>query len=57
MISQWSNLYLPPEFAFDLVANSQGIISLGVGEPDFATPQHIRKASITAINRGKLPYL
>ncbi|MGI6552944.1 MAG: aminotransferase class I/II-fold pyridoxal phosphate-dependent enzyme [Bacillota bacterium] len=41
---------------FDLVANSQGIISLGVGEPDFATPQHIRKASITAINRGKTSY-
>ena len=26
---------------FDIVANTKGVISLGVGEPDFVTPWHI----------------
>ena len=31
---------------FDIVQNTPGVISLGVGEPDFATPWHIREAAI-----------
>ncbi|MDD3898275.1 MAG: pyridoxal phosphate-dependent aminotransferase, partial [Syntrophomonadaceae bacterium] len=29
---------------FDLVTQTEGVISLGVGEPDFVTPWHIREA-------------
>lgn len=32
------------------------IISLGVGEPDFDTPDHIKQAAITAINQGATKY-
>ena len=31
---------------FDLAAEMEGVISLGVGEPDFVTPDHIRKVGI-----------
>ena len=31
---------------FDLVAGQKDILSLGVGEPDFVTPWHIRDAGI-----------
>ena len=41
---------------FDLVAQSKGIISLGVGEPDFTTPQHIRDAAIRSLDNGKTAY-
>ena len=41
---------------FDLVAASKGVISLGVGEPDFVTPWHIREAAIYAIERGQTSY-
>lgn len=41
---------------FDLVAQSQGIISLGVGEPDFTTPWHIRDAGLHAIEKGRTTY-
>ena len=43
---------------FELVAalKGQGVISLGVGEPDFVTPQHIRDASIAAIQKGRTSY-
>jgi aminotransferase len=41
---------------FDLVAQARGIISLGVGEPDFATPWHIREAAIYAIEQGRTTY-
>jgi len=43
---------------FDLVSNaSKGeIISLGVGEPDFATPWTICEEAITAIERGQTAY-
>src|SRR5437016_2517050 len=34
----------------------EGVISLGVGEPDFATPWHIREAAIYAIERGNTTY-
>lgn len=41
---------------FDLVASSQGIISLGVGEPDFVTPWRVREAGIYSIERGHTTY-
>lgn len=41
---------------FDLSAGNQDIISLGVGEPDFVTPEHIRKACIEALNKGVTGY-
>ncbi|HYE31762.1 MAG TPA: aminotransferase class I/II-fold pyridoxal phosphate-dependent enzyme [Methylomirabilota bacterium] len=41
---------------FDLVQNTTGVISLGVGEPDFATPWHIREAAIYALERGRTSY-
>src|SRR6187455_3834729 len=41
---------------FDLVQNTTGVISLGVGEPDFVTPWHIREAAIYALERGKTSY-
>lgn len=41
---------------FDLVANSTGIISLGVGEPDFKTPDAFCEAAIDSINSGETYY-
>ncbi len=41
---------------FDLVNEMVDAISLGVGEPDFVTPWHIRGAAINAITNGKTYY-
>ncbi|MCF8011290.1 MAG: aminotransferase class I/II-fold pyridoxal phosphate-dependent enzyme [Clostridiales bacterium] len=41
---------------FDLVSETRGVISLGVGEPDFVTPWHIREAAIYAIEQGYTMY-
>lgn len=41
---------------FDLVAGMEGIISLGVGEPDYVTPWHIREAAIYSIEKGYTMY-
>ncbi|MBI5384052.1 MAG: aminotransferase class I/II-fold pyridoxal phosphate-dependent enzyme [Verrucomicrobia bacterium] len=41
---------------FDIVASQKDVISLGVGEPDFVTPWHIREAAIYALERGKTSY-
>ena len=41
---------------FDLLASIDGVISLGVGEPDFVTPWRIREAAIYAIERGYTMY-
>jgi aminotransferase len=41
---------------FDLVQGQADVISLGVGEPDFVTPWHIREAAIYALERGKTSY-
>lgn len=41
---------------FDLVQGRPEVISLGVGEPDFVTPWHIREAAIYALERGKTSY-
>jgi aminotransferase len=41
---------------FDIVSGRAGVISLGIGEPDFLTPWHIREASIFALDRGATSY-
>ena len=41
---------------FDIVQGMKNVISLGVGEPDFVTPWHIREAAIYALERGKTGY-
>ncbi len=41
---------------FDLLASIEGVISLGVGEPDFATPWHIREAAIYSLEQGYTMY-
>lgn len=43
---------------FELVAKMKGqdVISLGVGEPDFVTPWHVREAAIYALEKGKTYY-
>lgn len=41
---------------FDLAANMEGVISLGVGEPDFITPWHVREASILSLEEGYTAY-
>jgi aspartate aminotransferase len=42
--------------AMNLIAQGKDIISLGAGEPDFDTPEHIRDAAIAAIHAGKTRY-
>ena len=41
---------------FDVANTLDGAVSLGVGEPDFATPLHVRKAAIASIERGETKY-
>lgn len=41
---------------FDLAAEMQGVISLGVGEPDFKTPWNVREAGINSLQDGKTRY-
>ena len=41
---------------FDLVSEKKDVISLGVGEPDFDTPWHIRDEGIYAFEKGKTFY-
>lgn len=41
---------------FDLVSSMRGVISLGVGEPDFVTPWHIREAGVYSLEKGCTNY-
>ena len=41
---------------FDIAHSMEDVISLGVGEPDFATPWHIRQAGIASLEAGKTRY-
>ncbi|MFC2058858.1 aminotransferase class I/II-fold pyridoxal phosphate-dependent enzyme [Chloroflexota bacterium] len=41
---------------FDLLSTMEDVISLGVGEPDFATPWHISEAGIYGIDKGYTMY-
>ena len=42
--------------ARELMAKGKDIISLSAGEPDFDTPEYIKKAAIDAINTGNTKY-
>ena len=41
---------------FDIVNDMEGAISLGVGEPDFDTPWHIREEGIYSLESGRTHY-
>ena len=41
---------------FDVANTMDGALSLGVGEPDFATPEHVREAAIESIRRAETKY-
>jgi aminotransferase len=41
---------------FDLVQGREDVISLGVGEPDYSAPWHIREAAIYSLERGNTSY-
>ena len=51
--------HIPPsgirEF-FDIVSSRKDVISLGIGEPDFVTPWHIREAAMYALDHGATNY-
>ena len=61
----WDNLIsqkvtsLPPSGIrkfFDLLSSLEDIISLGIGEPDFVTPWHIREAGTYSLEKGYTMY-
>jgi aminotransferase len=41
---------------FDIINTMPNVISLGVGEPDFVTPEHIRQAGVQSILQGHTRY-
>ena len=41
---------------FDIAESIEGVISLGVGEPDFPTPWNVRSAGIRSLEKGKTRY-
>ncbi len=41
---------------FEIVAESKNVISLGIGEPDFPTPMHIRAKAVESLERGDTKY-
>jgi aminotransferase len=41
---------------FDIVSTMKDVVSLGIGEPDFVTPWHIREAAIYSLERGRTQY-
>jgi aminotransferase len=41
---------------FEIVQSMADVISLGIGEPDFATPWHIREAAIYSLEKGRTGY-
>src|SRR5438445_5463538 len=41
---------------FEIVQTMHDVISLGIGEPDFDTPWHIREAAIYSLERGRTGY-
>ena len=41
---------------FDIISTMEGVISLGVGEPDFTTPWHISEAGIYSLEKGYTMY-
>ena len=57
-INQKSKLLKPSGIRkfFDIVRETEGAISLGVGEPDFVTPWKVRSSAITSLQRGYTQY-
>ena len=41
---------------FEIVQSMDDVISLGIGEPDFVTPWHIREAAIYSLEKGRTGY-
>ena len=41
---------------FDIVAEMKDVVSLGIGEPDFVTPWHIRESCISGLQKGYTAY-
>ena len=41
---------------FDIAATMKNVISLGIGEPDFVTPDRMRRAAIQSIEQGETKY-
>lgn len=41
---------------FDIAATMEDVISLGIGEPDFVTPWHIRNSGIHSLEKGRTQY-
>ena len=41
---------------FDVLATMDHVISLGIGEPDFVTPEHIRQAGTASVDEGHTHY-
>ena len=41
---------------FEIVQSMKDVISLGIGEPDFVTPWHIREAAVYSLEKGKTGY-
>jgi aminotransferase len=57
-VSQRANAISPSGIRkfFDLLSGMEGVISLGVGEPDYATPWRMREAAIKSLEQGKTMY-
>ena len=41
---------------FDIITEMDDVISLGVGEPDFVTPWHVREEGIYSLEKGRTHY-
>lgn len=41
---------------FDIASKMEDVVSLGIGEPDFVTPWHIRNAAILSLEHGRTQY-
>ena len=41
---------------FEIVQSMKDVVSLGIGEPDFVTPWHIREAAVYSLEKGKTGY-
>src|SRR5436190_12827356 len=41
---------------FDIVSAMKDVISLGIGEPDFDTPWHVRESTVYSLERGATHY-
>jgi aminotransferase len=41
---------------FDIAASMEGVVSLGIGEPDFVTPRHIIDKTVDSLRQGQTGY-